>query len=69
MTLTEEQKNLIMKLDTESLFEVLHECADRLLTAKEYSKHTKTPIRTIYDKIKSKEIDSTEVFGIKVISL
>lgn len=69
MALTEQQKNSIMRLDADTLFEVLHECADQLMTAKEYAAYTKTPIRTVYDKIKSKDLKSTEIFGIKLIHM
>lgn len=67
MALTNKQKANIMHLDADSLIEVLRECADQFMTAKEYSSYTEIPIRTIYDKIKSKQLKSTEIFGIIII--
>ena len=67
MALTEKQKASIMHLDADSLIEVLHECAEQFMTAKEYHEHTGIPMRTIYDKIKSCELKSTEVFDTKII--
>ena len=67
MALTEKQKANIMHLDAESLIDILHECAEQFMTAKEYHEYSKMPMRTIYDKIKSGELKSTEVFGTKII--
>lgn len=56
-----------MHLDADSLIEVMHECAEQFMTAKEYHEYTKIPMRTIYDKISSNDLKSTEIFGIKII--
>ena len=67
MTLTEKQKNEIMHLDGAILVEVMHECADRFMTVADFHKYSKMPRRTIYAKIESGELQSYEVFGIKLI--
>ena len=67
MALTEKQKNNIMHLDADMLAEIMHECADQFMRVQDYHDVTGMPVRTIYDKIASKELKSTEIFGIKVI--
>lgn len=68
MPITDELKAEIMHMNFSELVEVLHECADRLVTVKEFQELSKIPRRTIYDKISSGEIESAEVFGIKIIN-
>jgi len=67
MALTEKQKNNIMNLDADTLAEIMHECADQFMRVQDYHDVTGMPVRTIYDKIASKELKSIEIFGIKVI--
>ena len=67
MPLTEKQKNNIMHLDADTLVEIMQECADQFMRVREYHEATGMPVRTIYDKIGSKEIKSAEIFGIKII--
>ena len=50
MPLTELQKENIRRLPVEVKAEIMHECADEFMMAKEYAEATKTPKRTIYAK-------------------
>ncbi len=67
--LTEQQRNNINKLDSETVIEILNECIERLgiVSIKEYIKITGEKKRTVYWKIKNNKIGYIEIDNNKFI--
>lgn len=65
MTLTEQQKQNIHSLDTDTILEIMHECAERLgiVSVDEYCKIMGHKRRTVYKKIKDGKIKSITIAG------
>lgn len=67
--LSEQQRNNINKLDSETVIEILNECIERLgiVSIKEYIKITGEKKRTVYWKIKNNKIRYVEIDNNKFI--
>ena len=67
--LTEQQRNNINKLDSETVIEILNECIERLgvVSIKEYINITGEKKRTVYWKIKHNKIRFIEIDANKYI--
>ena len=63
--LTENQKNNIARMCNDDLLEILEICSEQLglITVDEYIKATGIPKRTVYHKIKSKQIIVFDISG------
>lgn len=67
--LTDDFIEQFMHLPTADKAKLLHECADEFMTAAEFQLLSKIPIRTIYAKFGTEEVNGIEFCGHKFIYL
>ena len=67
MALTDKQKLNIMRLDFETIKEMMHECDEQFMSVEQYHKYTGMNKRTIYAHIEKELLEVTTFCGKIVI--